>query len=210
MHRFLIGLTAVLLTACGTSYRVTADAMADTILIPNGFLPGTSFSIVPAQKGNQLLEKQMALKIAAILQNRGYIITGEGADYRLLFDYKTTHEKVTVKKAEHSPQKTETKRGFEKNDKGKLVFNESTKTSFKWENDSVEEIQYTREISISVLDGKEEVWRGSANNIGIRPDFREVLDYLLFSALGHFGRDSKKSVVTRVYEKDVVIPIQHQ
>lgn len=203
MKKIAIGLIILLTAACGTSYRVTTDTFADAAVIPYGFPPGTSFSIAPVQKANPLLEKQVAHKIAAILENRGYGVSDQETDYQLLFNCKMTSEKVVVDVTEYVPGKTENRKGFVKDDKGKVSYEESSKVSAEWKKVPQETIHYAKEISIHVIDGKEEVWSGSAKSVGERGDLREAADYLLFSIMNHFGCDTKKSLVSHIGEKDL-------
>jgi len=203
MKKIAIGWIALLMAGCGTSYRVTTDTFANAEVIPSGFPWGTSFSIDSVQKKNPLLEKQVAYKIAALLESRGYVAIDEDAAYQLRFHCKTTSEKVTVNVKQFTPAKTENKTGFVKNDQGKVIYEESSKVSSEWKEFPEERTHYTKEISLYVLDGKEEVWRGSAKSVGEREDFREAVDYLLFSVMNYFGRDTQKSLVARVNERDL-------
>jgi hypothetical protein len=204
MKKALILLTALFLVACGASYQVTTETFADYSIIPDGFPAGTSFAIVPTNENNPLIAKQMSYKIEQLLVNQGYVVNNEDADYQLMFSHKITEKNITVNKTEHSPQKTENKKGFSRNDKGQVTYTESSKMSLEWNSVPEQKIRYIRELSIHVFDGKEEVWSGSAKNTGDKAGIRETADYLLFSLLNRFGYNTQKSVVSKVHEKDLV------
>lgn len=193
MKKWLLAL--FFLTACSASYQVTTDTLSDDSEIPYGFLRGTVFSITPPRQ--DLLAQQISHKIGDQLIARGYQLADD-AEYQLLFKDQVTSEKVLVNVSECSPVKEKQKKEWVRNKQGGVSIVESATLTKEWKNVPEERTRYTRELSLLVMHQGKEVWSGSAKSVGQNGDLREVIDYLLFSVMAHFGKDTGKSLVSRV------------
>jgi hypothetical protein len=203
MNKIALGLMILWLTGCGVSYHVTTDALADIAALPSGFPRRSSFSIIPPESDNPLFVKQVAHKLAKALEQQGHTVQEDEADYRLFFECKMAQEKVVVKETQYFPGQTEDKKGFVRDGKGEVIYQQSTKASGEWKDVPIEKTLYTRELSLRVFDEEKEVWNAHAKSRGKTGDLREAVDYLLFPLISHFGFDTGKSLVSTVYEEDV-------
>jgi fructose-1,6-bisphosphatase len=195
MKKWLFGFALLFLAACATSYRVTTDTLSDSVVIPYGFQSGTVFSIIPPRQ--DLLAQQISRKIGEQLLAKGYQI-GCDAEYQLLFKDQVISEKVLVNVTEFSPTKEKQKKKWVKNNQGGVSMKESATVTKEWKKVPEERTRYTRAISLSIVHQGKEVWSGSAKSVGQNNDIREVIDYLLFSVMAHFGKDTGKSLVSKI------------
>ncbi len=203
MRKIAIGLLIILLASCGTSYSTKTDTFADVTAIPCGFPAKASFSISSVQQDNPLFVKEVTHKIATFLQQQGYIVCNEQADFHLIFDCKMGSEKVIINTNHYVPGKTEDRKGSIKNGNQKVKYKESAAVSGEWKTVPEQRTHYTKMLSLRVTNDKEEIWNGSATSVGERGDLREAVDYLLYSIMNYFGSNTNKQLAKRVNAKDL-------
>jgi len=194
----------MLLSACTKRLPVTVSTIADVKSIPNGFSTDSSFCILPAQKNNQLLSKEMSYKIMRKLEQLNYKFTNaEDADYYIKFDYSINQTTKTITVAKYIPAETTITKG-KVNKNGKSTTNYQEETIKPGTTIFVPELCtfYNKEINIIVFDApkyrhnntEENLWEGSAASSEENNDPRENIDYLITSALNRFGKDTRKNV----------------
>ena len=93
--------------------QVANNAFADMLIIPDGFVAGSSFSVTAETTDNPMLAKEVARKIEKLMQDKGYVVTSrQNAEYHLTFNFAMTPLKTTVQSpkivtgfTQKSPQK---------------------------------------------------------------------------------------------------------
>lgn len=192
------------LTSCANRYSVTTDTFSDIAEIPNGFLKGTSFSILCQESNsNPLFTKEVSNKIARILEKNGYIATTEEmADYRLEFTFGTTTSSETVTVPKYIPGATIKKEGSAFGSTGHLSYDEETTKSGTTIYLSEIRTYHTQKITIAIYSNEEQIWNGASHITCSDNNLRDTIDYLLVGAFQYFGQNSKKSITTVLSEKD--------
>lgn len=193
----------ILFHSC-TYHRISTDTFADSSAIPFGFSRESSFEILPMPHENPLFSKEVAQKVARILERRGYRIAKPGeADYVLRFSFGMNRRVVTEQVAKSIPGKVESKKKFVKDDDGSVNFVEKFEASEKTIYVPEERTYYEKELIVNVSNQSGQVWNGSSRNNNMDDDLRETIDYLLASVFGHFGSNTRRTVITNMNEDDL-------
>lgn len=213
----LVFLTILVLTlcSCSSSIRVSNNSFADMQSIPYGFPYGSSFYIeAPDETENALFGKEVIHKIATMLRNKGYEVvrTVERADYMLAFTVGMKSFKERILIPHYVPGPVKTKRSKVLSWDGKWTdCVEEIATSGHYEDVEEERIVFKKDFSVKVFDrvreeetGNEElIWNAAVSSSNGRNDLRAEIDYLLFSAFKHFGRNTQKKIYADVQSRDV-------
>jgi|GEM_PF-1261797 len=212
------------LTGCGPHVAVTHTALADREKIPYGFPYGSSFYIVSSKDNKQLFVKEVANKIAVVLEENEYIVTNAmKANYYLVFDFGMDSSRHIVNKWNYIPGQTKTTYGTSHNSQGlggtsynsefgltnynahgfgQTSYQEQSQTSGTFVPVPTEVTLFTRHLTITVYDAsdyrkskqKEQLWHATATSTGESADLREIIDYLLKATFKSFGKDTKKNI----------------
>lgn len=206
----LLGMLPLVLTSCVKKVHITTNAFADEAVIPGGFEEGSSFAVLPAQKDNQLLSKEVGRKIATELRAEGYEVKAakeaEKADYCLVFGYGINSATNTVNVPKYIPGETQVKQGFVAGRRDVIDYEEVTQTSGTTVYVPEEYIVFKRELMLQVYDAqlynktkKEElVWQGTAVSCGECGDLRVMIDYLISEIFNHFGCNTGRNIQSSV------------
>lgn len=140
---------------------------------------------------NPILETEIEMKIQKLLNEKGYRIGTDQANYYLLFDY-GIYSGQTV---------TETIPIYYPGDycdypySGFYRFNYTAYLPYST-------VVYNRWFVLRLFDGKvyrishkaEPLWIGEVMSTGPNSDLREMINYMLIAAFEHFGQDTGKRV----------------
>ena len=194
----------ILFSSCTRHYSISVNTYSDKQFIPNGFPPGSTFSVAPGNDTNPMFSKEVTEKISQILRNRGYEIADfNKADYILVFNTAITSSTTMINVPKYVPGQTQTKSGAVYGTYGYAgSYNEKTESSGSTVYVPEEYTYFTRGVGIFVYDAKlyrkkkieEQVWSGMAISSGENSDLRDVVDYLLVSVFGYFGQNTKKNI----------------
>jgi hypothetical protein len=201
------------LCSCGRQTYLTSAAYVDAKKLPSGFSAGSSFAVVSMRQDMQLLAKEINEKIEKILSAKGYLITDvDKSDYFLVFNFGVTSSTHTANDLHYVPGEGTTKQGTVYGSRGFAVgsYEETSRSSGYYTYIPREYTLYTKELSIWVYDAKlyrtskqeDQLWQGSAVTSDECGDLRQVLDYLLITALKHFGRSTGQNIQTQMGPKD--------
>lgn len=192
MKAYLLSLPIIFLgLGCGASYSVAVNGYSATgqvVHIPEG----ASISVVTdGNVPNPILEREVATKIEKLLTEQGYGIETDTADYYLLFDYGIDAGRtVTDVMPLYHP-------GF---------YRPYPFSSVRWHGYTTyvpySEVIHTRWLTLKLIDGRayrisesaEPVWIGEVASAGMSSDLRELINYMLIAAFGHFAEDTQRQV----------------
>jgi len=188
------------LCSCTRNYSIVIDTYADKQCIPQGIRSGSSFAIFSAKDENPLFSKELAQKIAQVLNNRNYNVESiEKADYVLLFKSSISSTTQQISVAKHIPGETQTKNRTKKSGESYSETITSSGTTVYVPEDYT---FFTGNLNIYVCDAEsyrrdkkeKQIWSGFAISSGKENDLRQLVDYLLIATFSYFGEDTKKSV----------------
>jgi hypothetical protein len=197
------------LAGCVTPiYQVQINGYTDPSA-PTALIPGAAFFIMENQEAkNPLLEKEMALKIAGLLNKQGYqISTFEQATYYLLFSYGLgPAQNVSVTLSDYYPYDWGFTLGTAPRRASPYFF-----VAPFWASYPYAETIYDRWLLINVVDGKTyrdkkkflTLWVGEARSTGASADLRVAINYLLVAAFDQFGKNTGKAVPVDLNEEDI-------
>lgn len=196
-----------LLAGCASTTSVKVDSYSDVVAIPQGFIEGSSFAILPLDHANPLFAQEAAQKIKYSLKRLGYFIADrDSADYHLSFDVSSKSISKTVMTQEKIEQPPELKTEWVKDKNGKWQEEKSFKTSYKLVDKPVVRTYHVQECSIQVFRKGDSlpVWNGTTScYIDNRDDLRERLDYLLTPLVNYFGASTQKQITLNLKEEDL-------
>lgn len=170
---------------------------------PPSLNPGKTVFVVQNEKAdNPLLEKEVASKIARLLQQKEYRLSApEDADFRLVFAYGMDIGPLRVKSfTRREPDRTDVVYRYD-DETGKSSWQTVTIPGpISYQTYSVR--NYTCFLSIRVIDARkfrqsgevEVVWAADTVSEGGSSDVRDVLNYLLVATFEYFGQDTGKAV----------------
>lgn len=199
-NKFLLLVASILLfSSCGkdTGIRITTNTFANKEIIPNGFEPGSSFTINAKQKGDSLFIDEVKQKIATLLKEKGFKVKTLNADYKLNFSFameKSTHTRdVPVYIPNYGPW---------------YYYNYSPYYQYGYNVAYVPE-QYTLFNKILLIEVYEKglwknkaIWQGTAHSYEKNSDLRDAIDYLLVTVFKHFGQNTSKNIKSRMEENN--------
>ncbi|OEU45198.1 MAG: hypothetical protein BBJ60_04255 [Desulfobacterales bacterium S7086C20] len=200
-YKLILFAAVILVTAsCATSYRVDVTGYSDPVR-SSALVPGRKVFVVHnPEADNPLLEKEVASKIATLLEQEGYrVSSNEDVGFRLTFNYGMDRGPVRI----GSIRRPQTIKTYDP-DTGKTSYT-SVDT---YEPLSVQ--YFTRSLSVRVIDGhkfresgqKEVVWAADTLSEGKSADLRDVLNYLLVATFEYFGQDTGKAISVRLTPTD--------
>jgi hypothetical protein len=208
LRLFIFVALIAIFASCATLVDVTGylDPAHRTFLVP-----GKSVSVVQNPNAdNPLLEKEVASKIARLLEQQGYnLSTSEDADFRLTFNYGMGRGPLhTGTIRHHKPGRTETIRSYDPHSGTWSSQTVNIPGSTSYEPYSVQ--YHTRSLSIRVFDArkfresgqKEVLWAADTMSEGESSDLRDVLNYLLVATFEHFGKDTGQAVRVKLTPAD--------
>ena len=191
-------LTLALFSSCikDSDMRITTNTFANKKVIPKGFSSGSSFSVVAKQKGEELFSKEVSQKIATILKKQGFEIKEpRNADYNLTFAFgmkKSTHVRdVPV----YIP------------DYGHWYYGHyHHRYAYGYTIAYVPEVYnlFNKILLIEVYKNgdKAPIWQGTSSSYEEDSDLRDAIDYLLVTVFKHFGRNTRKYIVSKMAQDD--------
>lgn len=196
------------LTGCVTPiYQVQVNGYTDPST-PATLTPGATFFIMENQEAkNPLLEKEINLKIAKLLNKQGYqISTFEQATYYLLFSYGLgPAQNVSVTVSDYYPYGLGYSVGFGGGRPYPYFF-----VAPFWASYPYAETIYDRWLLVNVVDGKTyrdkkkflTLWVGEARSTGTSADLRAAINYLLVGVFEQFGKNTGKAVPVDLNKED--------
>lgn len=203
--RFIIAAFSILLISSCTTYKINVNGYLNPDC-PFDLQPDSSFYIVHnPSASNPLLEKEVASKIGKILQDKGFRLAAQDADFHILFNYGIDRGPLELGTITHrKPAST----------KNVYTYNSST-GKYDWvqvevpgseKEESYSVQNYTRSLSIGIIDaarsiktGKSEfAWMGETVSEGTSSDLRDVINYLLVATFDYLGQDTGKAVRVRL------------
>lgn len=203
----------LILSSCGKQIvSITNNSYADSQAIPQGFLDGCSFFIMPAKNDNQLLSKEVSQKIATIMVNKGYVIdTEKNATYYLTFNFDMQSSTQTINVPRYIPGQTQTTQGNIYGYRGGYAgYQEQTQTSGSVVYVQREYTFFNKTLIIRIYNAKvyretkteDLIWEGSASSCGENSDLRLFMDFLLLSVFRYFGKNTQQYVQSKLSPKD--------
>jgi len=206
-NSLLLLILGIFLSGCAPlTYQVQVNGYTQPGAPAAPFSPGAAVFVIENREAkNPLLEKEIAAKIATILEKQGYrIVPFDRADYYLLFYYGQGSERsVSISAPLYDP----------------LYY---PYFGFSWQPYwfvmapgfySGPEVQkvYDRWLLINVIAGKpyrekkesQALWVGEARSTGASGDLRTTVNYLLVAVFGEFGKNTGKARPVEVEQEDL-------
>jgi len=207
----VISALPLLLTSCAKKINISHMSYANKKAIPQGFPLGSSFVIESLDHENTMIEQDIAHKIELILQDKGYSIKESHlAQYCLLFNYRIQQTKRTEDVVTFVPGKViNSYRSAISNGNTKL-YQDRIETPGKFVTVPEVHILFAKSIVIQIFNAQSYrqesaprlIWQGSAQYCDENNDLRDVLNYLLITALRDIGIDTQKNVITTISSDD--------
>jgi hypothetical protein len=148
---------------------------------------------------NPILEKEIGMKIRKLLNEKGYSIAADEANYYLLFDYgMNSGQTVTDAMPIYYPGVY-----YDYPYSGIYSYNYATYVPYST-------VVYSRWLVLRLIDGNtfrtsrkgRPLWIGEVTSTGPSSDLRELINYMLIAAFEHFGQDTGKRVSKYFSEDD--------
>ncbi len=197
----LVPLIAVILgTASCATYCIDVTGYLDPAR-PSSLMPGKTVYIMSNPKAdNPLLDKEIALKMANLLTQKGYRVSpSEFADFHLVFTYGTDRGSLRTESIRR-PQRIR-------------VYHPDLET---WTYETVDSYEpysvqyYTHSLHVRVIDARrfgdgvqdKVVWVADTVSEEQSSDLRDLVNYLLVATFEYFGQDTGKAVRVRLAPGD--------
>jgi hypothetical protein len=114
---FLVLLSITVLSSC-IKVRVTTNTIADKRHLPIGFAPGASFRLLSLSNHDQMLSNEVYAKITTILENKGFVVVDDAADYGLAFSFDMSSSEHTAYVPIYTPGTVSVTQGTVYNSRG--------------------------------------------------------------------------------------------
>lgn len=184
---------------CATSYNVGVNGYSSSgqrLQIPQ---ESSIYVVADSNAPNPILEKEIGMKIQKLLNEKGYSIGTNEANYYLLFDYginsgRTVTDAIPI----YQPGPY-----YEYPFSGVYWHSYTTYVPYST-------VIYSRWLVLRLIDGKayrtsqktKPLWIGEVTSTGPSADLRELINYMLIAAFEHFGQDTGKRVNEVFLEDD--------
>jgi len=209
----LIFTACLFLSGCIGYYPVRVNGYLDTYSNKKNITPGSSFFIEEDSSAkNPIFESEVKSKIAKLLVQNSYTLTDYGTSgFLIRFNYAISPGKtVSEVRPVYSPGGTEIIDTHTSTGKTKTSYvslpGYTTYVPYKF-------TVYTSSLTLYVFDGdsvrkdkgSKPIWIGEASITGQNQDLRQVINYLLTAVFEDFGKDTGKSIIVNISEKDAVL-----
>jgi hypothetical protein len=173
---------------CGVSYNVGVNAYSSSGRSLQ-IHPESSINIVAdVNTPNPILAKEIGMKIRTLLNEKGYSIGTDQADYYLRFDYGMNSGQTIT---DIIPIYRRAYYGYPFSS----VYSHGYTTYLPYST-----VVYTRWLVLKLIDGRaysalheaEPLWISEVTSAGPGTDLRELINYMLIAAFEHFGEDTGK------------------
>jgi hypothetical protein len=211
MKRFCVLLipAAFLLSGC-VSYPVRSNGYLSPDAADSRLGNAQSFYVLEEENpANPLFSTEIRDKINVLLKERGIRVDSRvNADFFLTYSYSINPGIISGVRPEIHPPDTGTVNTFTESGK--------TRTSYITFPGYTAYVPYrytvhTAELKLQALDAramrndgtKKSVWIGENTVTSPNSDLREMINYLLVAAFGHFGENTRKSITTTLSPNDL-------
>jgi hypothetical protein len=197
----------LLLSGCGY-YEVSLSGVKGT---SKNYIvrPDASIAVIAEIKTTDLAqEKEVKTKIEKLLKTRGYMIgTILDSDYYLLFTYGIRNGQTALDGKpgnQHGGTETANIAGTDGSSAASVQLKETTS------NRPDSDTNYTRWLNLKLVDGNYYretkkircLWAEDVTSSGPNSNLREIIDYLLIPAIGHFNENTGKQVTETIKDGD--------
>lgn len=205
MKVYLISLPMMFMSlGCMASYSVGVNGYSSTgrsLDIPDG----SSISVIAERDvPNPILQKEVGAKIRHLLAEQGYTSDANQPDYYLLFNYGIDKgQSVTDFIPLHYPSYYDERWWWDYGYGYGYGYGYETYIPYS-------SVVYARWLVLKLIEGQaysksknaEPLWICEVGSSGSSSDLRDVINYLLVAAFGHFGRDTGRQIVEVIYKSD--------
>ena len=184
---------------CATSYNVGVNGYSSSGQRLQIHQESSIYVVADSNAPNPILEKEIGMKIQKLLNEKGYSIGTNEANYYLLFDYGINSGRTV----------TDTIGIYQPGPYYEYPF-----SGVYWHSYTAyvpySTVIYTRWLVLRLIDGKayrtsqkaKPLWIGEVTSTGPSADLRELINYMLIAAFEHFGQDTGKRVNEVFLEDD--------
>jgi hypothetical protein len=192
MKNLLFSLPLICLSlGCAASYNVGVNGYSSSGQTLQIQQDSSIHVVEDSNAPNPILEKEIAMKIKKLLNEKGYNIKTNEADYYLLFDYGMSPARNVTNTFSfyHSGLYYDYPFSYGHSHGYMTYMHYST-------------VVYTRWLVLKLIDCRtyrtspkaKPLWIGEAASTGPSSDLRVLINYLLIAALEHFGEDTGKRI----------------
>lgn len=192
--------------------RVSHQMLADKSKIPSGFSKNKSFLIIGGEyqingikQNNKLQDKELEKKLTLALEQQGYTIQplqdeNYDIDYAIAYKYGISGRKKTA----YEPKVVT---GSVWSSKNNALINATTYVP-------VERTYFTKTLELFVVELSEylatrkiptPIWQSEAWIIDESDDLRKNLDFLIVQSTSMFGKDSRGTIETDLYDTNKAV-----